>query len=68
MTTLSSPSLAMSPPIESANSESSFTACLTSSMLFAARGAILNIMMVPDFTSFLTVSNPDRSRRGIALR
>lgn len=68
MTTRSSPSRAMSPPTDSVNLHSSFTACLMSSMLFFASGLTLKMRMFPDLTSRLTVSTSSRLRRGRALR
>lgn len=68
ITTRSSPSLAMSPPTDSANSLSSLTARLTSSMLLLARGVILRMRMFPELTSAFTESMSDRSRRGMAFR
>lgn len=67
-TTRSSPSLAMSPFIDSANSQSVLIACLTSSMLLLASGVMRRIMMFPDFTSFFMFSKSDKSRRGMAFK
>jgi len=68
ITTRSSPRLAMSPPIDWVKTESSFTAFLTSSMLFRARGVILRMMMFPNLSSCLMTSTSARLRSGIAFR
>ena len=68
ITTRSSPRRAMSPPMDLVNSYSSFTAFLTSSTLFLARGLTLRIRMFPDLSSRLITFMSLRVRNGRAFK
>ena len=68
ITTRSFPRLAMSPPMDWVNAESSFTTFFTSSMLLRARGVILRISMFPNSSSCLMTSTSVRLRNGMAFR